>query len=121
MVFALLLAAIAWNLGTWYLGLPVSSSHALIGSIMGVGLVNQLMHAQDSYSGIDWSQVQRVGWSLLIATCRFLLRSHARDDRQTPDSKSRALQGAGRQAASMVDQDGAHFHMYGRVLRPWLE
>jgi PiT family inorganic phosphate transporter len=67
MVFALLLAAIAWNLGTWYLGLPVSSSHALIGSIMGVGLVNQLMHAQDSYSGIDWSQVQRVGWSLLIS------------------------------------------------------
>jgi PiT family inorganic phosphate transporter len=67
MVFALLLAAVAWNLGTWYLGLPVSSSHALIGSIMGVGLVNQLMHAQDSYSGIDWSQVQRVGWSLLIS------------------------------------------------------
>jgi inorganic phosphate transporter, PiT family len=67
MVFALLLAATAWNLGTWYLGLPASSSHALIGSIMGVGLVNQLMHAQDSYSGTEWSQVQRVGWSLLIS------------------------------------------------------
>lgn len=67
MVFALLLAAILWNLGTWYLGLPVSSSHALIGSIVGVGLVNQLMHAQDGYSGLQWSQVQTVGWSLLIS------------------------------------------------------
>src|SRR5687767_11842196 len=55
MVFALLLAAIAWNLATWYLGLPASSSHALIGGIMGVGLANHLL-AQDCYSGIDWSQ-----------------------------------------------------------------
>ena len=38
MVFALLIAAIIWNLGTWYLGLPSSSSHTLIGSIIGVGL-----------------------------------------------------------------------------------
>src|SRR5262249_29016791 len=43
MVFALLVAAIIWNLGTWYLGLPSSSSHTLIGSIIGVGLANQLM------------------------------------------------------------------------------
>ena len=43
MVFALLIAAIIWNLGTWYLGLPASSSHTLIGSIIGVGLANQLM------------------------------------------------------------------------------
>ncbi len=43
MVFALLVAAIIWNLGTWYFGIPNSSSHALIGSIMGVGLANQLM------------------------------------------------------------------------------
>src|SRR5271154_1972455 len=42
MVFALLIAAILWNLGTWYFGLPSSSSHTLIGSIMGVGLMNQL-------------------------------------------------------------------------------
>ena len=41
MVFALLLAAILWNLGTWYFGLPSSSSHTLIGSIIGVGLMNQ--------------------------------------------------------------------------------
>ena len=44
MVFALLMAAIMWNLGTWYLGLPASSSHTLIGSILGVGLANQLLH-----------------------------------------------------------------------------
>src|ERR1700749_919020 len=44
MVFALLLSAIIWNLGTWYLGLPASSSHTLVGSIMGVGLANSLLH-----------------------------------------------------------------------------
>src|SRR5271165_707083 len=43
MVFALLISAIIWNLGTWYLGLPASSSHTLIGAIMGVGLMNSLM------------------------------------------------------------------------------
>jgi len=67
MVFALLLAAITWNLATWYLGLPASSSHALIGSIMGVGLANHLLDAQDGRSGIDWSQAGTVGWSLLIS------------------------------------------------------
>jgi PiT family inorganic phosphate transporter len=48
MVFALLIAAILWNLGTWYFGLPSSSSHTLIGSIIGVGLMNQLMAASSS-------------------------------------------------------------------------
>src|SRR5271154_2320104 len=43
MVFALLISAIIWNMGTWYLGLPASSSHTLIGSIMGVGLANSMM------------------------------------------------------------------------------
>src|SRR5262249_4004866 len=53
MVFALLFAAIIWNLGTWYLGLPASSSHTLIGSIIGVGVANALMHGQDGTSGVD--------------------------------------------------------------------
>src|SRR6202161_3872087 len=48
MVFALLIAAILLNLGTWYFGLPSSSSHTLIGSIIGVGLMNQLMAASGS-------------------------------------------------------------------------
>ena len=67
MVFALLIAAIIWNLGTWYLGLPASSSHTLIGSIIGVGIANALMHGRDGTSGVDWSQATKVGWSLLIS------------------------------------------------------
>jgi PiT family inorganic phosphate transporter len=68
MVFALLLAAIVWNLGTWYLGLPSSSSHTLIGSVIGVGLMNQMMAASGSAtSGVDWSQASKIGYSLLLS------------------------------------------------------
>lgn len=68
MVFALLIAAIIWNLGTWYLGLPSSSSHTLIGSIIGVGIANQLMApAATGTSGVDWGQAADVGKSLLIS------------------------------------------------------
>jgi len=67
MVFALLIAAILWNLGTWYLGLPASSSHTLIGSIIGVGLANQLLHAADGTSGVDWDQATKIGYSLLLS------------------------------------------------------
>jgi len=68
MVFALLIAAIIWNLGTWYFGLPSSSSHTLIGSIMGVGLMNQLMATQASgTSGVDWGQATKIGESLLLS------------------------------------------------------
>lgn len=67
MVFALLLAAIIWNLGTWFLGLPASSSHTLIGSIIGVGAGNALIHGRSATAGIDWAQVQKVGLSLLIS------------------------------------------------------
>jgi PiT family inorganic phosphate transporter len=68
MVFALLIAAIIWNLGTWYFGLPSSSSHTLIGSIMGVGLMNQLMAANPGgTSGVDWSQAVKIGESLLLS------------------------------------------------------
>jgi inorganic phosphate transporter, PiT family len=67
MVFALLIAAIVWNLGTWYLGLPASSSHTLIGSIIGVGVANALMHGRDGTSGVDWGQATKIGYSLLIS------------------------------------------------------
>src|SRR5271154_7205325 len=68
MVFALLLAAILWNLGTWYFGLPSSSSHTLIGSIIGVGLMNQLMSATGSgTSGVDWAQATKIGQTLLVS------------------------------------------------------
>ncbi|MGB9089600.1 MAG: inorganic phosphate transporter [Pseudomonas farsensis] len=67
MVFALLLAAIIWNLGTWWLGLPASSSHTLIGSIIGVGVANALMHGRDGTSGVDWGQASKVGYALLFS------------------------------------------------------
>ena len=67
MVFALLIAAIIWNLGTWWLGLPASSSHTLIGSIIGVGVANALMHGRDGTSGVDWGQATSVGYALLLS------------------------------------------------------
>lgn len=66
MVLALLLAGIIWNLGTWFFGLPVSSSHALIGSIMGVGLSASLL-AGNGLSGLNWEKVLHVGESLVLS------------------------------------------------------
>ena len=68
MIFALLLAAITWNLATWFVGLPNSSSHALIGSVLGVGLANQLLSAgPGGTSGVDWSQASKVLTGLWMA------------------------------------------------------
>jgi PiT family inorganic phosphate transporter len=68
MVFALLISAIIWNLGTWYLGLPASSSHTLIGSIMGVGLANSLMAKGHVFGdGVNWGKVSEVFTSLLVS------------------------------------------------------
>ena len=67
MVFALLIAAIIWNLGTWWLGLPASSSHTLIGSIIGVGIANALAHGMDGTSGVDWSKATEIGYALLLS------------------------------------------------------
>lgn len=67
MVFALLLAAILWNLGTWWFGLPASSSHTMVGSIIGVGITNQLLNARTGTSGVDWEQATKVLKALLIS------------------------------------------------------
>jgi PiT family inorganic phosphate transporter len=67
MVFALLVAAIIWNLGTWWFGLPASSSHTLIGSIIGVGIANQLMSVKSGTSGVDWGQATNIGKSLVLS------------------------------------------------------
>lgn len=67
MIFALLIAAILWNLVTWYFGLPASSSHTLIGSIVGVGIANALLHGRAATTGVDWSQVQKIGMTLLVS------------------------------------------------------
>ena len=66
MVFALLIAAIIWNVGTWFLGLPASSSHTMVGSIIGVGIANQMMAGRNGTSGVDWDQALKVGKSLLF-------------------------------------------------------
>ncbi|MDO9707604.1 inorganic phosphate transporter [Paracraurococcus lichenis] len=68
MIFSLLIAAILWNLGTWSFGLPASSSHTLIGSIIGVGLANQVLAPQGTAtSGVDWSQARSVFEALLFS------------------------------------------------------
>jgi len=67
MVFALLIAAILWNLGTWWFGLPASSSHTMVGSIIGVGLASQLLNFHSGASGLDWGQAVKVLEALLIS------------------------------------------------------
>ena len=67
MVFALLVSAIIWNLGTWYFGLPASSSHTLIGSVIGVGIANQILAGKNGTSGVDWGQAANIGKSLLLS------------------------------------------------------
>ncbi|HEX8713864.1 MAG TPA: inorganic phosphate transporter [Terracidiphilus sp.] len=78
MVFALLIAAILWNLGTWWFGLPASSSHTMVGSIIGVGLANQFLNWHSGASGVDWTQAAKVLEVLLVSpligfTCAGLL------------------------------------------------
>ena len=67
MVMALLIAAIAWNLGTWLMAIPASSSHTLIGAILGVGLANSAMTGHGLGSGVNWTKAAEVGASLLIS------------------------------------------------------
>ena len=64
MVFALLISAIVWNLGTWYLGIPASSSHSLIGSILGIGLAFYFI---DGKNAVNWGKAQDIGLSLLVS------------------------------------------------------
>jgi phosphate/sulfate permease len=64
MVFALLLSAIIWNLGTWYLGIPASSSHSLIGSILGIGLAFYFINGKDA---VNWGKAADIGLSLLVS------------------------------------------------------
>ena len=67
MVFALLIAAILWNLSTWWFGLPASSSHTMVGSIIGVGIANQLLNIHTGTSGVDWDQAIKVLKVLLVS------------------------------------------------------
>lgn len=67
MVFSLLFSAIIWNLGTWYFGLPSSSSHTLIGSILGVGLAFTFMPENTHGAGVNWTKAQELFTSLLTS------------------------------------------------------
>ena len=67
MIFSLLVSAILWNLGTWYLGLPASSTHTLIGSILGVGVANALMNGHSWTQGLNWEQIDKVILALLVS------------------------------------------------------
>ncbi|MDH7638067.1 inorganic phosphate transporter [Sphingomonas oryzagri] len=67
MVFSLLIAAIIWNLATWWWGIPNSSSHTLIGSIIGVGVCNALLHGRSGTSGVDWGQATKIGEALIFS------------------------------------------------------
>lgn len=68
MVIAIPLAAIIWNFGTWYLGLPASSSHTMIGAIVGVVIAYSLMAGgHDPQAGVNWKKIGDVGLSLLIS------------------------------------------------------
>jgi len=68
MVFSLLLSAIIWNVGTWYLGLPASSSHTLIGSIVGVGLMNSLLSPDSAFGdGVNWAKVADTVKALVLS------------------------------------------------------
>lgn len=67
MILALLLSAIIWNLGTWKMGLPASSSHTLIGSLLGVGIVFSYVSGDVGLSGVNWGKAANIGLSLLIS------------------------------------------------------
>ena len=68
MVLSLLTSAIIWNVGTWYLGLPISSTHSLIGSILGIGLANSVLSTENNWwDGVNWIKMQEVLISLLIS------------------------------------------------------
>jgi PiT family inorganic phosphate transporter len=67
LILALLLTAILWNLGTWYFGIPCSSSHTLIGSMIGVGLAYSLIAIDNSHSYVNWGKASDIGLSLFLS------------------------------------------------------
>ncbi|NDK99624.1 inorganic phosphate transporter PitA [Photorhabdus bodei] len=67
MVFSMLLAAIVWNLGTWYFGLPASSSHTLIGSIIGIGLTNAIVTGSSVVDALNVPKMIQIFLSLILS------------------------------------------------------
>jgi inorganic phosphate transporter, PiT family len=123
MVFAMLIAAIIWNLGTWWLGLPASSSHTMIGSIIGVGIANALMRGRDGNLGRRLEQGD--GGRLRVVALpagRFRLRRGPSHSYEIHYPQTRTLYRAeGEVRAALVDSRIANFHIGRRILRAWLE
>ena len=124
MVFALLVSAIIWNLGTWYLGLPASSSHTLIGSIVGVGLMNSLLSPDAAFGdGVNWVKVADTVKALVfspiigfVAAGLLLLAG------QGVAAPARAVPRSGGQGTpAVVDPRAAGFDLYRRELCPRVE
>lgn len=67
MVFSMLLAAIIWNTGTWFFGLPASSSHTLIGAIIGIGLTNALLTGSSVMDALNLREVTKIFSSLIVS------------------------------------------------------
>jgi PiT family inorganic phosphate transporter len=67
MILALLLSAIIWNFGTWYLGIPASSSHTLIGSVLGIGLAFYFLPGEVGTNAVNWDKAKDTGLALLIS------------------------------------------------------
>ncbi|MFZ4474410.1 MAG: inorganic phosphate transporter [Saprospiraceae bacterium] len=95
LVLAVLLSAIIWNLGTWYYGIPCSSSHTLIGALLGAGFAFSTIYKD---AKVNWSKAGEIGSSLLISPLfgfslaillMFLLRSFVKNKAifKEPDTK----------------------------------
>ena len=100
MVFAAIIAAIFWNLFTWYFGIPCSSSHTLIGSLLGVGLAFSFLPGQTAKAGVNWTEAIKIGNALLFSplfgfsaaiALMFLLKKSIKDKAifKEPDPESR--------------------------------
>ena len=122
MIFALLLAAVVWNLATWFVGIPNSSTHCLIGSILGVGLANQLMTPKGriATSGVEWGQAIEVSEAALLQPDdRLCRRGDLAAGAEALPEERQALEGAGRrQAAALGHPFSAHLHLHRGQFRP---
>lgn len=67
LVLAILITAIAWNFGTWYFGIPSSSSHTLIGSILGIGIAFYFLPGDVGVSAVNWDKAKDTGLALLLS------------------------------------------------------
>lgn len=126
MIFALLFSAIIWNLGTWYFGLPSSSSHTLIGSILGVGLALTFMPENTRGVGVNWSKASEVfssllvsplfGFSMAIIIMFLLRRLLSRPLRKFVFSEPKK-----NQPPPLLDSLDPDRHLYTGELLPWIE